>query len=115
MDYRTVVIRLLFDKPPSTTLEMHQNLRVNVDQLWFAGEHTSTSYFGYMQGAWFEGCDIGGRIAGLVGGVCTNDGPGEGDCGEMTHYDVVHGTTTADEYTIENGWNTTSFQTNGLA
>jgi polyamine oxidase len=26
--------------PPGTSLEMHQNLRANVDRLWFAGEHT---------------------------------------------------------------------------
>jgi polyamine oxidase len=98
--------------PPSTTLEMHQNLRANVDRLWFAGEHTSSSYFGYMQGAWFEGRDIGGRIAGLVGGVCVNEG--EGACGEMIHYETLHGTTDASKYNIKNGWDTTSFQTNGL-
>ncbi|KAF2435166.1 hypothetical protein EJ08DRAFT_646056 [Tothia fuscella] len=109
--------------PPATTLEQHQNLRANVQRLWFAGEHTSSSYFGYMQGAWFEGRDVGSRIAGLVGGTCTNDGDedglvgGAGDvgaCGEMVHYVVLHGTTTLDEYNIENGWDGTSFQTNGL-
>src|ERR1700750_1748536 len=75
--------------PPSTTLEMHQNLRANVDRLWFAGEHTSASYFGYTQGAWFEGRDVGNRLASLLGATCTNDGPGEGDCGEIIHYDVL--------------------------
>jgi polyamine oxidase len=93
---------------------MHQNLRANVDRLWFAGEHTSSSYFGYMQGAWFEGRDIGGRLAGLLGANCTNEGPGEGACGELEHYFRLHGTTDEDEYDIGNGWDTTSFQTNGL-
>lgn len=90
--------------PPGTTLEMHQNLRANTGRLWFAGEHTSSSYFGYMQGAWFEGRDVGGRLAGLLGATCTNEGPGEGECGEHTHYDVIHGTTELEEYDAENGW-----------
>jgi polyamine oxidase len=101
--------------PPSTSLEMHQNLRANVDRLWFAGEHTSSSYFGYMQGAWFEGRDIGNRIAGLLGKQCINTGPGtEGKCGEMVHYEELHGTTPPSAYIFKNGWDTTSFQTNGL-
>lgn len=90
--------------PPGTTLEMHQNLRANTGRLWFAGEYTSSSYFGYMQGAWFEGRDVGGRLAGLLGATCTNEGPGEGECGEHTHYDVIHGTTELEEYDAENGW-----------
>ena len=56
--------------PPGTTLEMHQNLRAIVDRLWFAGEATSSSYFGYMQGAWFEDRDIGLRLARLINGEC---------------------------------------------
>ncbi|KAI0126898.1 putative flavin-containing polyamine oxidase [Xylariales sp. AK1849] len=106
--------------PAGTTLEMHQNLRANVDRLWFAGEGTSASYFGYMQGAWFEGRDIGNRIAGLIKGNCIGDAPtgggvkGNGDCGEMVRYINLHGTTDVDEYNIQNGWDGTSFQTNGL-
>lgn len=98
--------------PAGTTLEMHQNLRANVDKLWFAGEHTSSSYFGYMQGAWFEGRDAGTRIAGLIKGECL-DGSGAA-CGERVKYEVLHGTTDANEYNVENGWDGTSFQTNGL-
>ncbi|KAL8971608.1 MAG: hypothetical protein Q9197_003182 [Variospora fuerteventurae] len=37
--------------PPGTTLEMHQNLRANVDRLYFAGEATSSQYFGFLRGA----------------------------------------------------------------
>lgn len=106
--------------PAGTTLEMHENLRANVDRLWFAGEHTSASYFGYMQGAYFEGLDIGNRIAGLLKGKCIGPAPtdggtkGDGTCGEMVRYVNLHGTTEDDEYNIQNGWDGSSFQTNGL-
>ncbi|KAH7032746.1 flavin-containing amine oxidoreductase-domain containing protein [Microdochium trichocladiopsis] len=105
--------------PAGTTLEQHQNLRANVDRLWFAGEHTSATYFGYMQGAWYEGRDIGGRIAGLVKGECIGEAPtggaikGNGGCGEMVRYEVLHGTTEEDEYNVQNGWDE-SFQADGF-
>lgn len=105
--------------PAGTTLEQHQNLRANVERLWFAGEHTSSTYFGYMQGSWYEGVDVGGRIAGLLKGACIGGAPtggatkGEGDCGEMVRYDVLHGTTEEDEYNVQNGWDE-SFQADGL-
>ncbi|KAF3023543.1 hypothetical protein E8E14_009684 [Neopestalotiopsis sp. 37M] len=101
--------------PAGTTLEMHQNLRANVGRLWFAAEHTSASYFGYMQGAWFEGHDVGDRVAGLVKGDCVGgesiDGfqGGSGACGEMVRYETLHGTTDAAEYNVENGWAGSSF------
>lgn len=103
--------------PAGTTLEMHQNLRANVDSLWFAGEHTSASYFGYMQGAWYEGRDIGNRIAGLVKNDCVGEESiegfqgGEGACGEMVRYETLHGTTEPDEYNVQNGWAGSSIQT----
>lgn len=106
--------------PAGTTLEMHENLRANVGRLWFAGEHTSATYFGYMQGAWFEGRDAGSRIAELIQGECIGDAPtggatkGSGDCGERVRYEKLHGTTELDEYNVQNGWEGTSFQTNGL-
>ncbi|KAL9017772.1 MAG: hypothetical protein Q9185_004929 [Variospora sp. 1 TL-2023] len=49
--------------PPGTTPEMHQNLRANVDRLYFAGEATSSQYFGFLRGAWFEGQAVGEAIA----------------------------------------------------
>ncbi|KAK7966390.1 polyamine oxidase (propane-1-3-diamine-forming) [Apiospora aurea] len=96
--------------PGGTTLEQHQNLRANMDRLWFAGEHTSASYFGYMQGAWYEGRDVGNRLARLVNGQCDGAARGDGVCGEMVRYEVLHGTTEEDEYNIQNGWDGSSFQ-----
>ncbi len=91
--------------PPGTTLEMHQNLRANVGRLHFAGEATSTQYFGYLQGAWFEGQAAGLRVAGCLIGNCT----------DQTKYEILQGTTDYSEYNIANGWQVTSFQTTGLS
>ncbi|KAK2751142.1 hypothetical protein FQN57_000217 [Myotisia sp. PD_48] len=49
--------------PPSTSLQTHQNLRANVGRLFFAGEATSQEFFGYLQGAYFEGLAVGGMVA----------------------------------------------------
>lgn len=89
------------------TLEKHQNLRANVDRLWFAGEATSAEYFGFLQGAWFEGQNVAMRIASLLKG----DGNSNGNAtsGFMKHYDTLHGTTSIEEYNLENGWPVSSF------
>ena len=79
--------------PPGTSLEMHQNLRANVGRLWFAGEATSAEYFGFLHGAWFEGQRAGQGIAACLQGNCTAD----------ARYEVLHGTTRADEYNAANG------------
>ncbi|KAJ7816311.1 amine oxidase [Mycena olivaceomarginata] len=43
------------------------NVRANVGaRLWFAGEGTSRTHFGFLHGAYFEGQDIGGRVARCV-------------------------------------------------
>ncbi|KAE8400591.1 amine oxidase [Aspergillus pseudonomiae] len=89
--------------PVGTTLEMHQNLRANVDRLWFAGEATSASYFGFLHGAWFEGREAGEQIAAMLQDRCSTT-HGIETCGDRTHYDVLHGTTPGDAYTIINGW-----------
>lgn len=96
--------------PPATTLEMHQNLRANVGRLYFAGEATSSSYFGFLHGAYYEGKDAANRIAGMIGGLCLNE---FGGCGEHVHYSLLHGTTNPDQYTFMNGWDVSSFVTNG--
>ncbi|KAI0010193.1 amine oxidase [Xylariaceae sp. FL0662B] len=102
--------------PVGMTLEKHQNLRANVGRLWFAGEATSAQYFGFLHGAWFEGRDVGMRVAGLLLG---ESGGGECDanstigCGLMRKYEVLHGTTFADEYNVANGWPVSSFLTYG--
>jgi len=52
--------------PAGTTFEVHENLRSPLDRLWFAGEATSSNYFGYLHGAWFEGRAAGTEIADLI-------------------------------------------------
>ncbi|KAB8068385.1 amine oxidase [Aspergillus leporis] len=89
--------------PVGTTLEMHQNLRANVDRLWFAGEATSASYFGFLHGAWFEGREAGEQIVALLKGRCLTT-YGKVTCGERAHYDILHGTTPSDAYSAINGW-----------
>ncbi|KAK7435148.1 hypothetical protein VKT23_019840 [Stygiomarasmius scandens] len=106
------------DWATGVSLEMHQNLRANVDRLWFAGEANSAEYFGFLHGAWFEGRDVGERIAGLLlGEECVNrdsQGRKKGACGPMKSYEVLHGTTPEEEYDIANGWSTSSFLTFGF-
>lgn len=90
--------------PPSTTLEMHQNLRANVGRLYFAGEATSAEYFGFLHGAYFEGQAAGEEIAGCLK---------NSSCGGEVNYEVLHGTTPESQYDTANGWDVTSFQTKG--
>ncbi|KAL8972243.1 MAG: hypothetical protein Q9183_000657 [Haloplaca sp. 2 TL-2023] len=91
--------------PPGTTLQMHQNLRANVGRLYFAGEATSAQYFGFLQGAWFEGQALGQRIAGMIQGV---------NLTEEISYEVLHGTTPEYEYDSANGWLVSPFLTYGF-
>ncbi|KAL8687288.1 MAG: hypothetical protein Q9218_006495 [Villophora microphyllina] len=90
--------------PLGTTLEMHQNLRANVGRLYFAGEATSAEYFGFLQGAWFEGQAAGETIAGLIK---KTDSTGE------VHYETLHGTTPENQYDAANGWQASTFLTRG--
>ncbi|KAK9422892.1 putative Amine oxidase [Seiridium unicorne] len=94
--------------PVGMTLEKHQNLRANLDRLWFAGEANSAEYYGFLQGGWFEGQDVGLRIAALLS---TNHSSGNGTrpLGPMARYEVLHGTTDITEYNVTNGWTTSSF------
>ncbi|KAG6901946.1 hypothetical protein C0995_006468 [Termitomyces sp. Mi166 len=48
--------------PPSFVKQHHDNLRSNVGRLYFAGEATSTKYYGFLHGAYFEGLDIAKSI-----------------------------------------------------
>ncbi|KAF9887922.1 hypothetical protein FE257_009444 [Aspergillus nanangensis] len=89
--------------PPGTTLEMHQNLRANVDRLWWAGEAGSASYFGFLQGAWFEGREAAMQIVGLLQDRCVRI-YGERSCGDRVHYDPLRGSSPVDAYTLINGW-----------
>ena len=91
--------------PTGTTLEEHQNLRANLGRLYFAGEATSTEYYGFLHGAYYEGIDAAMTVVG-----CLN---GSQSCEPYARYQVLHGTTTTNEYNATNGFDVTSFQTNG--
>ena len=91
--------------PQGTTLEQHQNLRANLSRLYFAGEATSTEYYGFLQGAYYEGQEAAMTVVGCINGTA--------DCGGYAQYDVLHGTTNMTDYNESNGWMITSFQTNG--
>lgn len=96
--------------PPSTTLEMHENLRANADRLWFAGEATSPTYFGFLHGAWFEGRDAGQNIAAIMQNRCVNaESDKLRECGPRKHWETLHGTTRLADYSALTGWMADSF------
>ncbi|KAJ5911550.1 uncharacterized protein N7473_000853 [Penicillium subrubescens] len=96
--------------PPATTLEMHENLRANTDRLWFAGEATSPTYFGFLHGAWFEGRDAGQNIAAIMQNRCVNaDSEKLRECGSRRHWETLHGTTPLADYSALTGWMADSF------
>ncbi|KAG5659774.1 hypothetical protein KAF25_002333 [Fusarium avenaceum] len=84
--------------PVGMTLEKHQNMRANLQRLWFAGEANSAEFFGFLHGAFTEGRDIGHRVGRILNGKAGDD---EFD---MERYEELHGTTFADEYDEDNGW-----------
>ncbi|CAG7935716.1 unnamed protein product [Penicillium nalgiovense] len=91
--------------PPATSLEMHQNLRANAGRLWFAGEATSPTFFGFLHGAYFEGLDAGRQIAAIMQHRCVNaDSAKLRECGPRKHYEILHGTSPYSDYTMLNGW-----------
>lgn len=96
--------------PVGVTLEKHENLRANVGRVWFAGEANSAQYFGFLHGAWFEGREVGERVASALGGNNTVYSTSS----NMTRYEVLYGTTTYSEYNAGNGWPVSSFLTYGL-
>ncbi|KAK1621999.1 amine oxidase [Colletotrichum phormii] len=89
--------------PPALTLEMHQNIRANIGNLWFAGEATHPQYFGFLKGAYYEGKNAGEAVAGCI--------KNKDDCINLraVAYDVLNGTTSTDKYTKVNGWSTKTF------
>ena len=92
--------------PPGTSLQMHQNLRANLGRLYFAGEATSAEYFGFLHGAWFEGQAVGQLIA-----DCLSKGV---NCSGEEHYPDLIGVNPMSVLDEANGWDVTSFQTNGF-
>ncbi|KAJ5795425.1 uncharacterized protein N7518_003965 [Penicillium psychrosexuale] len=101
--------------PPSTSLEMHQNLRANAGRLWFAGEATSPTFFGFLHGAYYEGQDAGRQIAAIMQKRCVNaDSAKLRECGPRKHYETLHGTSPYSDYTMLNGWAVDSSIDNNL-
>ncbi|TAQ83149.1 hypothetical protein B7494_g8527 [Chlorociboria aeruginascens] len=98
--------------PGGWTLEGHQNLRANLGRLFWAGEAYSAEYFGFLQGAYFEGRKAAVAVAGCLragGGDGNGNGNGNGTvCGE-THYEELRGTTGEAQLTEVNGWDVNSF------
>ena len=93
--------------PPGFTLEAHQNLRSNAERLWFAGEATSPEYYGFLQGAWFEGQGAGQEIAKCLVGNKT-------ECVREKSHKTLHGTTKLEDFSEVNGWTASSFLTYGF-
>ncbi|ERS95300.1 polyamine oxidase (propane-1,3-diamine-forming) [Sporothrix schenckii 1099-18] len=94
--------------PVGMTLEKHQNLRANVGHLWFAGEANSAEYFGFLHGAWFEGREVGQRVAAALQDKTGGHGHHNASW-NMARYEVLHGTTNLNEYNYYNGWPVSSF------
>ncbi|EEQ30114.1 putative sarcosine oxidasee (formaldehyde-forming) [Microsporum canis] len=85
--------------PPSTSLQVHQNLRANVGRLFFAGEATSQEFYGYLHGAYYEGRAVGEMLARCIEGPanCT-------DQNGQPRYQVLTGVTPFDLYNEKHGW-----------
>lgn len=85
------------------TLTKHQNLRANVDRLWFSGEANSAKNWGFMHGAYSEGKDIGERVAAMVNGepiINENTAPD----GQLKRYEKLYGSFNKAEFNEGNGW-----------
>lgn len=82
--------------PASTSLQEHQNLRANVDSVFFAGEATSQEFFGYLHGAYYEGKHVAEFLAPCIK-------VNQAGCTEKK-YDVLTGVTPYDLYNPDNGW-----------
>lgn len=96
------------------TLEMHQNMRANIGGLWFAGEAMSAQYYGYLHGAYFDGQEIGTRVAQVLSGTSADEAT-PGMEGNMIFYPNLRGQTPYSQYSRANGWTPGSnFATPGL-
>ncbi|KAI9033831.1 amine oxidase [Phycomyces nitens] len=51
--------------------EHHVNMRAPINnRVFFAGEAMSEDYFGFLQGAWFSGAEVGDNVAQCIKGRC---------------------------------------------
>ncbi|OAX35722.1 amine oxidase [Rhizopogon vinicolor AM-OR11-026] len=76
------IYRGAYSNWPASFVNGHaQNLRATVgDRVWFAGEATSLKYYGSLQGAYFEGEDVGTQLAECIQ---------EGDCDSLGYVEDV--------------------------
>lgn len=86
--------------PQGTTLEQHQNLRANLNRLYFAGEATHPEYYGFLQAAYYEGQSVAQAIANCLNGQ---------NCSNGARYEVLHSAGLA-QFNDTNGWTVSSFQ-----
>ena len=57
--------------PPGYTRDSHYALQAPVSRIYFAGEHTHFPYYGYLQGAYLSGEEIGDKLDKCIQlGVC---------------------------------------------
>ena len=57
--------------PPGYTLDSHHALQAPVSRVYFAGEHTSFQYYGYLHGAYQSGEEVVGKLDNCIQlGVC---------------------------------------------
>ncbi|KAF2138369.1 uncharacterized protein K452DRAFT_353205 [Aplosporella prunicola CBS 121167] len=87
--------------PVGTTLREHENLRANVGRLGWAGEAGSAQWFGFLQGAWFEGREAGERIVRLLAAEEEVGGKKEAD---MVRYEVLREGAGRDDLVVGNGY-----------
>ena len=66
----------------------------------------STQYFGFLQGAYFEGKKAGETVAACLANP--------GRCGGYQRYEELYGITEPSEYNETNGWTVSTFLTMGL-
>ncbi|KAI8582497.1 hypothetical protein K450DRAFT_170824 [Umbelopsis ramanniana AG] len=56
---------------PIGELEQHHiNMKAPVQRVWFTGEAMSRDYFGFLQGAWIDGGEVGTKVAQCVKSSC---------------------------------------------
>ena len=57
--------------PPGYTADSHRTLQAPVGRIYFAGEHSSLKYYGYLHGAYFSGEEVADKLDKCIQrGVC---------------------------------------------
>ncbi|CAO3672569.1 unnamed protein product [Umbelopsis ramanniana] len=56
---------------PIGELEQHHiNMKAPVQRVWFTGEAMSRDFFGFLQGAWIDGGEVGDKVAQCIKSKC---------------------------------------------